>query len=145
MVLVPPELDDISRLTLLDRVHTLLGPVGFGSFSVATPEAHDRTIAFTSQLAHVVSNAYVKSPTAQEHHGFSAEATVTSRAWRPQPAHVVGAHGENADNLRYEVTTIIDALTAYRDALDARDTERLRCSMPEATASSARSKDEREV
>lgn len=146
MVLVPPELDDISRLTLLDRVHTLLGPVGFGSFSVTTPEAHDRTIAFTSQLAHVVSNAYVKSPTAQEHHGFSAGsyrdltrvAHLNPRMWSELMV-------ENADNLSYEVTTIIDALTAYRDALDARDTERLRMLLAEGDRIKRSLDDEREV
>ena len=60
MVLIPPVYDDIA---LLDRIKKLLAPAGFGKFSVTTAEAHDRIIAFTSQLAHVVSNAYVKSPT----------------------------------------------------------------------------------
>ena len=61
MVIVPPVYDDIE---LLARIKRLLKPCGFGRFSVTTAEAHDEMIAFTSQLAHVVSNAYIKSPTA---------------------------------------------------------------------------------
>ena len=63
MVLVPPVFDDIE---LLQRAKDLLAPAGFGKFSVTTAEAHDEMIAFTSQLAHVVSNAYIKSPTARQ-------------------------------------------------------------------------------
>ena len=54
MVLVPPVFDDID---LLQRAKDLLAPAEFGKFSVTTAEEHDRMIAFTSQLAHVVSNA----------------------------------------------------------------------------------------
>ena len=79
MVLVPPDRDDIA---LLDRVKTLLAPAGFGRFSVTTAEEHDAMIAFTSQLAHIVSNAYIKSPAAGAHKGFPPGATRTSRALR---------------------------------------------------------------
>ena len=122
MVLVPPQLPDADRLEVLDRAHTLLGPLGFGSFSVTTPEEHDRVIAFTSQLAHVVSNAYVKSPTAQEHHGFSAGsyrdltrvAHLNPRMWGELMI-------EDADDLADEVDRLIASLSRYRDALRARD------------------------
>ena len=69
MVLVPPTFDDIR---LLDRAKKLLEPVGFGRVSITTADKHDQRIAFTSQMAHVISNAYIKSPTAREHDGFSA-------------------------------------------------------------------------
>ena len=62
MVLVPAVYDDIYFLA---RVKKLLEPAMFGRITVTTAEEHDTMIAFTSQLAHVVSNAYVKSPTAQ--------------------------------------------------------------------------------
>ena len=132
MVLVPPELDDISRLLLLDRAHDLLLPVGFGSFSVTTPEAHDKVISFTSQLAHVVSNAYVKSPTAQEHHGFSAGsyrdltrvAHLNASMWSELMI-------DNADNLAQEISQLMDFLGAYRAALVARDTPRLKALLAE--------------
>jgi len=118
MVLVPPALADGPRLELLDRVHTLLAPAGFGSFSVATPEEHDRRIAFTSQLAHVVSNAYVKSPTAQGHHGFSAGSyRDLTRVAHLNPRMWTELMLANRGNLAGELDTIIASLAAYRDAL----------------------------
>lgn len=127
MVLVPPALPDIDRLDVLDRVHSLLEPVGFGSFAVTTPETHDRVIAFTSQLAHVVSNAYVKSPTAREHHGFSAGSyRDLTRVAHLNPRMWSELMMADADNLSFEIETIVDNLNAVRDALDTRDTERLR-------------------
>ena len=67
MVLVPADHNDID---LLSRVKKLLAPAGFGRFSITTAEQHDEMIAFTSQLAHVVSNAYIKSPTATDAQGL---------------------------------------------------------------------------
>ena len=72
MVVVPPPMDGFARLDVLERLQALLEPCGFGSYTLSTADHHDEVIAFTSQLAHVVSNAYVKSPTAQDHRGFSA-------------------------------------------------------------------------
>lgn len=132
MVLVPPALDDTARLHLLDRVHTLLAPVGFGTFSVTTPEEHDAVIAYTSQLAHVVSNAYVKSPTAREHRGFSAGSyRDLTRVAHLNPTMWAELMCDDAENLSREIGRIIDALAAYRDALDAGDRERLRALLAE--------------
>lgn len=123
MVIVPPRYDDIF---LLDRVKALLAPAGFGRFSVTTAEAHDEMIAFTSQLAHVVSNAYVKSPTAKRHDGFSAGSyrDLTRVAWLNAPMWSE-LFLENKVNLIREVDCIIDHLTAYRDAMAADDRETL--------------------
>ena len=123
MVIVPPRYDDIY---LLDRVKALLQPAGFASISVTTAEAHDAMIAFTSQLAHVVSNAYVKSPTAKQHHGFSAGSyrDLTRVAWLNAPMWAE-LFMENRDKLIGEVDGLIAQLTAYRDAMEAGDRERL--------------------
>lgn len=128
MVLVPPEdLTDSERLDLLDRVHGLLAPCGFGSFSVTTPAEHDRVIAFTSQLCHVVSNAYVKSPTAQVHAGFSAGSYKDlTRVAHLNPGMWAELMMDDAGPLGYELDQIIGALTAYREALAAGDHDRLR-------------------
>lgn len=132
VVLVPPACDDVRRLRLLDRVHALLAPAGFGTFSVATPEEHDRIIAFTSQLAHVVSNAYVKSPTARRHHGFSAGSyRDLTRVAHLNPGMWAELMCDNAECLSFEIGHLIDALSAYRDALDARDEEGLRMLLAE--------------
>ena len=127
MVLVPPQLDDVARLELLDRAHTLLSPCRFGRFSVTTPADHDRVIAFTSQLAHVVSNAYVKSPTAQAHHGFSAGSYKDlTRVAHLNPDMWSELMIQDADYLADEIEIIISALDKYRIALINRDRAGLR-------------------
>ena len=119
MVLVPPTFDDIE---LLSQVKELLAPAGFGRFSVTTAEKHDASIAFTSQLAHVVSNAYVKSPAALDHHGFSAGSykDLTRVAWLNAPMWTE-LFLENRENLLRELDILIENLSQYRDALDRRD------------------------
>ena len=115
MVLVPPVFDDIR---LLERVKDLLAPPQFGQFSVTTAEKHDRMIAFTSQLAHVVSNAYIKSPTAGAHRGFSAGSykDLTRVAWLNAPMWTE-LFLDNRDFLLTELDTLMANLQVYRDAL----------------------------
>ena len=115
MVLVPPEGHD---MTLLQRVKEALEPAGFGKLSVTTAEAHDRMIAFTSQMCHVVSNAYMKSPTARQHKGFSAGSykDLTRVAWL-NPAMWAELMLENRDCMLYEMDVLIQNLNAYRQAI----------------------------
>lgn len=122
-VAVPRVFDDIR---LLERIKQAVLPAGFTEVSVTTAEKHDEIIAFTSQLAHVVSNAYVKSPTALEHRGFSAGSyqDLTRVAWL-NPKMWAELFLENQDKLLFELDTILRSLQAYRDALAASDTERL--------------------
>ena len=124
MVLVPPVYDDIA---FLDRIRQLLAPAGFGKFSVTTAQAHDDMIAFTSQLAHVVSNAYVKSPSAKGHKGFSAGSykDMTRVAWLNE-AMWTELFLENKEPLLFELDTIIRSLSEYRDAIATDDAETLR-------------------
>ena len=123
MVLVPPVYDDIE---LLERAKGLLAPAGFGRISVTTAEKHDAMIAFTSQLAHVVSNAYIKSPTAGRHKGFSAGSykDMTRVAWL-NPGMWAELFLENKDYLMEEIDGLIASLNEYRDAMEEDDKERL--------------------
>lgn len=123
MVIVPPVYDDI---ILLDNIKKLLEPAGFGSISVTTAAEHDRMIAFTSQLAHVVSNAYVKSETAKAHGGFSAGSykDMTRVAWLNEKMWTE-LFMENDDYLSHELELIIKSLTEYKDAIDNKDAARL--------------------
>ena len=123
MVIVPPTFDDIE---LLERVKELLAPAGFGKFSVTTALEHDRMIAFTSQLAHVVSNAYVKSPTAESHKGFSAGSykDLTRVAWL-NPEMWAELFLEDADFLTGEIAGLIERLGEYRKAIEEGDRSRL--------------------
>jgi len=119
MVLVPPVFDDIE---LLDRVKKALAPCHFGSFSVTTAQDHDRLIAFTSQMPHILSNAFIKSPTASEHRGFSAGSyrDLTRVAWL-NPQMWAELFLENKDNVLFELDHFINSLTAYREAVAADD------------------------
>ena len=127
LVLVPPAVDDSLKLELLSQVREMVRPLGFGKFSVTSAEEHDHVIAFTSQLAHVVSNAYVKSPTAQEHHGFSAGSyRDLTRVAHLNASMWAELMTDNAQYLSQELTYLIDSLAAYRDALEKRDEEQLK-------------------
>ena len=119
MVLVPPRFDDIE---LLDRVKQALEPCHFGRFSVTTAKKHDEMIAFTSQMPHILSNAFIKSPTAKEHKGFSAGSyrDMTRVAWL-NPQMWAELFLENKDPVLFELDTFIESLTKYRDAIASHD------------------------
>ena len=123
MVLVPPRFDDMD---LLDRAKNALAPCGFGSFSVTTARDHDRMIAFTSQMPHIISNAFIKSPTALEHKGFSAGSyrDLTRVAWL-NPGMWAELFLENREFVLSELDTLITALTAYRTAVAESDADTL--------------------
>jgi len=123
MVLVPPRFDDIE---LLDRVKQALKPCHFGSFSVTTAEKHDAMIAFTSQMPHVLSNAFIKSPTAAAHKGFSAGSyrDLTRVAWL-NPGMWAELFLENKENLLFELDTYMESLTKYRNAIINEDKNQL--------------------
>ena len=123
MVLVPPRFDDME---LLDRCKQALAPCGFGTFSATTAREHDRMIAFTSQMPHILSNAFIKSPTALKHKGFSAGSykDLTRVAWL-NPRMWAELFLENKDFTLYELDTYIDSLNAYKKALEEDDLETL--------------------
>ena len=123
MVLVPPKFDDIQ---LLDRCKQMLAPCGFGRFSVTTAAEHDKMIAFTSQMPHILSNAFIKSPTATNHKGFSAGSykDLTRVAWL-NPQMWAELFLENKDNTLAELDIYIESLCSYRTALANNDLETL--------------------
>ena len=100
--------------------------IGFTNIQMSTPDEHDKIIAFTSQLAHVVSNAYVKSPNAMVHKGFSAGsykdltrvAYLNEHMWSE-------LFLENRDNLINEIDAIVGNLVQYREAMAMGDREKL--------------------
>ena len=123
MVLVSPVFDDME---LLDRAKEALKPCNFGSFSVTTAQDHDKMIAFTSQMPHILSNAFIKSPTALKHKGFSAGSykDLTRVAWL-NPQMWAELFLENKDNILFELDTYLDNLQQYRDAIAGEDNARL--------------------
>ena len=132
MALVPPVYDDMS---LLDRAKQLLLPGKFGKFTVWTAKDHDRIIAYTSQLAHIVSNAYMKSPTVKEHKGLSAGSyrDLTRVAYMNVPMWAE-LFAENKDAVLFELNTLIDSLSSYRDAILNNDVDTLKVLLEEGSA-----------
>ena len=123
MVLVPPRFDDPE---ILSRVKDILAPCKFGSFSITTAAAHDKMIAFTSQMPHILSNAFIKSPTALEHKGFSAGSykDLTRVAWL-NPQMWSELFLSNRDNVINELDIYIANLQKYRDAIASQNSKQL--------------------
>lgn len=123
MVLVPPVYDDPE---LLQRAVDALEPCKFGSFSVTTAAEHDAMIAFTSQMPHILSNAFIKSPTATRHKGFSAGSykDFTRVAWL-NPVMWGELFLSNKENVLKELQVYMDNLSQYRSALKSDDKDTL--------------------
>ncbi len=123
MILTPDGDIDIEILSSIKRFFL---EAGFGVVTIRTPEDHDRIIAYTSQLAHVLSSAYVMSPTAVEHRGLSAGsfrdmtrvAVINGQMWSD-------IFIDNSDYLIPEVDRLIRDLTEYRQAIVDQDKDKL--------------------
>lgn len=111
----------------VDLVSTLGACMGFGQVVIATPEQHDINIAYTSQLAHVVSNAYVKSPSLFRADGFSAGSFLDlTRVAKLNEEMWSSLFLCNKTALLNEINTIMKALAEYRDAMENDDIDTLR-------------------
>jgi prephenate dehydrogenase len=123
MIFVPPA--DI-RIQVMEILKNLCLDIGFGNIVITTAEKHDKIIACTSQLAHVVSSAYVKSPTAIEYKGFTAGsfrdmtrvAKLNEKMWTE-------LFIENKDNLISEIDNLIERLQEYSSVLKNNEDEKL--------------------
>lgn len=101
--------------------------MGSGRFLICSAAYHDAKIAYTSQLAHIVSNAYVKSPSVEDCSGFTGGsfqdmtrvAGVDENAWTQ-------LYFMNKDNLVKELEALIGNLNEYLDALKENDERRMK-------------------
>lgn len=135
MILTPDDTVDMKTLEMLKNYFIDLG---FAGLTFTTPEEHDRIIAYTSQLAHIVSGAYVKSETAQKRRGFSAgsfrDMTRVARLDEDMWTELMLA---NADNLSMELQTLINNLQCYLDAIEAKDADALKSCLREGRPAKA--------
>jgi len=124
MILTP---DESTRPQTLEMLESLFNDVGFARVVYTNPEEHDRIIAYTSQLAHIVSSAYVKSPEAQRQRGFSAGSfkDMTRVAFLDEDMWTE-LFLDNKDNLASELEVLINNLTDYLEVLKSDDAEKLR-------------------
>lgn len=129
MILTPDERTDMQLLEVL-KAYFL--DIGFATLTFSDPEEHDRIIAFTSQLAHIASSAYVKSPEAQRRRGFSAgsfqDMTRVARLDEDMWTELFMA---DSDYLIKELDILIANLNEYAEALKAGDAQRMRTLLKE--------------
>ena len=123
MILVPVKAD----IKLISTVKEYFLNLGFGTVVITTAEKHDEIIAFTSQLAHLVSSSYIKSETALQFMGFSAGSfRDMTRVARLSPEMWAQLTVDNADFLVNEIDSIINSLTEYKSALQQGDIDKMR-------------------
>ncbi|MBR2152853.1 MAG: prephenate dehydrogenase [Clostridia bacterium] len=115
MILTP---DSTVEISILEKIKAFFLDCGFGTVVFTSPEEHDKIIAFTSQLPHIISNAYVKSPSALQHKGFSAGSYKDMSRVAKLNGNLWGElFLKNSDYLIDELDIFIEHLTEYRDAL----------------------------
>lgn len=123
MILTPDERTDMHMLEMLKAFFL---DIGFSGLTFSSPSEHDEIIAYTSQLAHITSSAYVKSPTAQKRRGFSGGSFKDmTRVARLDEDMWTELFLDNADNLAQELETFIDNLSDYLAAIKANDSKAL--------------------
>ncbi len=111
----------------LETVKKLAEELGFSRIVITDCRTHDETIAFTSQIAHVISNAYVKSPTLQNQSGFSAGSFQDlSRVAKLNEDMWTDLFLMNREPLLFELDTLLEHLWEYREALEQKDAAGLR-------------------
>ncbi len=119
--------DETTDTDAIDTLSSLAKEIGCVRVTRCSAKKHDEVIAYTSQLAHVVSNAYVKSEASQEFSGFSAGSFMDlTRVAKLNPAMWAELFIENGDELLKEIDELQKNVSALRDAIAARDEETLR-------------------
>ena len=112
---------------VLQRARDFFMKLGFLRVQFTTPKTHDEMIAYTSQLAHVVSSAYVKCPLADKHRGFSAGSFADmTRVARLNEDMWTELFFDNREALLPVVEDLVQRVTEYRDALRDEDREGMR-------------------
>lgn len=123
-IITPTEQTNHSALHCVEE---LANSLRFQKVVTASPAEHDQIIAFTSQLAHIVSNAYVKSPSLQKENGFSAGSFLDlTRVAKLNEEMWTDLFLMNQSALSFELDTIIRHLTEYQKALKNKDSDTLK-------------------
>ena len=117
---------DSSDEASFERLREFFPKLGFGYVKESNPTEHDRVIAYTSQMAHVVSSAYIKSDACKIRYGISAGSfkDMTRVAYLNETMWTE-LFLENREFLLAEMEEYISHMREYRDALKASDEEKL--------------------
>lgn len=123
MLLVPIAADAYAASVL----SKLSREIGVKGVEICTAAEHDEMIAYTSQLAHVVSNCYVQNPLSQRHAGYSAGSFADlTRVARLNPDMWAELFLANRDNLTCCIDDMINRLGEFKSALENGDGDGLK-------------------
>lgn len=110
----------------VDTLAGLAGDMGFGTIKYCTAKTHDRMIAYTSQVPHVLACAYVMSPRCDEHSGFSAGSyRDVSRVARINAELWADLFLSNREELTDELSELVRNIEDLRGAIADGNRERL--------------------
>ena len=110
----------------LERVQQLCNAVGFGRIVFTDPESHDKMIGYTSQLAHILSSAYIKNPLCMNYKGYTGGSFQDlTRVARLNPVMWSELFLLNRQNLLDDLDILIASLQEYRHAIEENDAQRL--------------------
>lgn len=111
----------------IDKIKKLAHQIGFKKIIMSTPDSHDQTIAYTSQLAHIASNAYIKSPQLKNENGFTGGSFQDmTRVARLNEDMWTDLFIMNKEPLLFELDTYIENLKKYSEALKNDDKDTLK-------------------
>jgi len=114
--------DGYTDKSALEELRSFFLSLGFGSIKITSAGEHDEIIAYTSQLAHIVSSAYIKSDTVKKRYGFSAGSFKDlTRVARLNEDMWAKLFLENRENLLKETDAFLDHVRGYRDVIASRD------------------------
>ncbi len=117
---------DRTSMRAVRKISELAYDMGFARVVMSTAQEHDKIIAFTSQLAHIVSSAYVKSPNLMRQSGFSAGSFLDlTRVAKLNEDMWTELFLMNASALTFEIDQIIGHLTEYRKCIENGDAKTL--------------------
>lgn len=123
----------------LDMLETLLRELGFSRIVYTDPAHHDEMIAFTSQLCHLISSAYVREPLARYHAGYSAGSfRDMARVGAPDPKTWTELFFANRDALFPVLERYIARLEDFRGALAENDRDRMRKALEDGVEAKVR-------
>lgn len=110
----------------LERVQQLCNAIGFGRIVFTDPESHDKMIGYTSQLAHILSSAYIKNPLCMNYKGYTGGSFQDlTRVARLNPVMWSELFLLNRQNLLDDLDILIASLQEYRHAIEENDAQRL--------------------
>ena len=110
----------------LDLVQQLCNEIGFGRIVFTDPESHDKMIGYTSQLAHILSSAYIKNPLCMNYKGYTGGSFQDlTRVAKLNPVMWSELFLLNRQNLLDDLDILISSLQEYRHAIAENDSQRL--------------------